>query len=84
LRWPRRGPLQAAFTKPELLELGALERTDIDVAGSADLDSLSARRGRLRWPRRGPGIIEDSTAVVADQSAVGIEGDGGGRRDLLR
>jgi ferredoxin--NADP+ reductase len=38
----RRGPLQAAFTNPELLEMGELERADVEVVGGA-LDALSAR-----------------------------------------
>jgi ferredoxin--NADP+ reductase len=37
----RRGPLQAAFTNPELLEMGVLERADLEVVGS-ELDALSA------------------------------------------
>jgi ferredoxin--NADP+ reductase len=37
----RRGPLQAAFTNPELLEMGVLERGDVEVVGG-DLDELSA------------------------------------------
>ena len=37
----RRGPLQAAFTNPELLEMGELERADVEVVG-AELDELSA------------------------------------------
>ena len=37
----RRGPLQAAFTNPELLEMGELERGDVEVVGS-ELDELSA------------------------------------------
>jgi ferredoxin--NADP+ reductase len=37
----RRGPLQAAFTNPELLEMGELERGDVEVVG-AELDELSA------------------------------------------
>src|ERR1700742_908999 len=40
----RRGPAQAAFTNPELLELG--EMTDADVyvdAADAELDELSSR-----------------------------------------
>jgi len=37
----RRGPLQAAFTNPELLEMGELERADLEVIG-AELDELSA------------------------------------------
>ncbi len=38
----RRGPLQAAFTNPELLEMGELERADLDIVG-AELDELSAK-----------------------------------------
>ena len=37
----RRGPLQAAFTNPELLEMGVLERADVEVVG-IELDELSA------------------------------------------
>jgi ferredoxin/flavodoxin---NADP+ reductase len=37
----RRGPLQAAFTNPELLEMGELERGDVEVVGGG-LDELSA------------------------------------------
>jgi ferredoxin--NADP+ reductase len=37
----RRGPLQAAFTNPELLEMGELERADVEVVGS-QLDDLSS------------------------------------------
>ncbi len=36
----RRGPLQAAFTNPELLELGELERADIEII-RGELDPLS-------------------------------------------
>jgi ferredoxin--NADP+ reductase len=36
----RRGPLQAAWTNPELLEMGELELADLDVVGG-DLDELS-------------------------------------------
>jgi ferredoxin--NADP+ reductase len=37
----RRGPLQAAFTNPELLEMGELARADVEVVGS-ELDELSS------------------------------------------
>jgi ferredoxin/flavodoxin---NADP+ reductase len=37
----RRGPLQAAWTNPELLEMGELERADLEVIGG-ELDELSA------------------------------------------
>jgi ferredoxin/flavodoxin---NADP+ reductase len=40
----RRGPAQAAFTNPELRELGELSRADINVdPGEAELDALSER-----------------------------------------
>jgi ferredoxin/flavodoxin---NADP+ reductase len=38
----RRGPLQAAFTNPELLEMGELERGDVEVI-NGELDPLSAK-----------------------------------------
>jgi ferredoxin/flavodoxin---NADP+ reductase len=37
----RRGPLQAAWTNPELLEMGELERADLEVV-RGELDDLSA------------------------------------------
>jgi ferredoxin--NADP+ reductase len=37
----RRGPLQAAWTNPELLEMGELERADLEVVGD-ELDERSA------------------------------------------
>jgi len=37
----RRGPLQAAWTNPELLEMGELERADLEVI-RGELDELSA------------------------------------------
>jgi ferredoxin/flavodoxin---NADP+ reductase len=37
----RRGPLQAAWTNPELLEMGELERAGVEVIGG-QLDALSA------------------------------------------
>jgi ferredoxin/flavodoxin---NADP+ reductase len=56
----RRGPLQAAFTNPELLEIGQLERADIEVA-SGELDELSCkaleRAGRTQ--RRNVEILQD-------------------------
>jgi ferredoxin--NADP+ reductase len=59
----RRGPLQAAFTNPELLEMGELERGDVEVAG-AELDALSAvaleQADKTR--RRNVEIIQDYAA----------------------
>ena len=47
----RRGPLQAAFTNPELLEMGVLERGDVEIVGG-ELDELSA--AALRGGRQDP------------------------------
>ena len=59
----RRGPLQAAFTNPELLEMGELERGDVDVAG-ADLDERSAvaLQDADKTRRRNVEIIQDYAA----------------------
>ncbi len=56
----RRGPLQAAFTNPELLEMGELERGDVDVVG-AELDELSAvaLQQADKTRRRNVEIIQD-------------------------
>jgi ferredoxin--NADP+ reductase len=59
----RRGPLQAAFTNPELLEMGELERADVEVAGG-ELDELSAvaleQADKTR--RRNVEIVQDYAA----------------------
>jgi ferredoxin/flavodoxin---NADP+ reductase len=59
----RRGPLQAAFTNPELLEMGELERADVDVVG-AELDALSAvaLQAADKTRRRNVEIIQDYAA----------------------
>ncbi|HEY4830555.1 MAG TPA: FAD-dependent oxidoreductase [Solirubrobacteraceae bacterium] len=59
----RRGPLQAAFTNPELLEMGELERGDVEVVG-AELDELSAvALGEAdKTRRRNVEIIQDYAA----------------------
>jgi ferredoxin/flavodoxin---NADP+ reductase len=59
----RRGPLQAAFTNPELLEMGELDRGDVEVAG-AELDELSAvaLREADKTRRRNVEIIHDYAA----------------------
>jgi ferredoxin--NADP+ reductase len=38
----RRGPLQAAFTNPELLEMGQLKRADLEIVNGS-IDQLSAK-----------------------------------------
>ncbi len=59
----RRGPLQAAWTNPELLEMGELERADVEVVG-AELDEMSA--GALpeadKTRRRNVEIVQDYAA----------------------
>ncbi len=59
----RRGPLQAAFTNPELLEMGELERGDVEVVGG-ELDELSAvaLRGADKTRRRNVEILQDYAA----------------------
>jgi ferredoxin/flavodoxin---NADP+ reductase len=59
----RRGPLQAAFTNPELLEMGELERGDVEVVG-AELDELSAvaLQQADKTRRRNVEIIQDYAA----------------------
>jgi ferredoxin/flavodoxin---NADP+ reductase len=59
----RRGPLQAAFTNPELLEMGELERGDVEVLG-AELDELSAvaLQEADKTRRRNVEIIQDYAA----------------------
>jgi ferredoxin/flavodoxin---NADP+ reductase len=59
----RRGPLQAAFTNPELLEMGELLRADVEVVG-AELDELSAvaLREADKTRRRNVEIIQDYAA----------------------
>jgi ferredoxin/flavodoxin---NADP+ reductase len=62
----RRGPAQAAFTNPELLELGDLERAGVEVV-SAELDPLSAASLPTadRTTRRNVEIIQEYTARAA-------------------
>ncbi len=59
----RRGPLQAAFTNPELLEMGELERGDVEVVG-AELDERSAvaLKDADKTRRRNVEIIQDYAA----------------------
>jgi ferredoxin/flavodoxin---NADP+ reductase len=59
----RRGPLQAAFTNPELLEMGELERGDVEVVGG-DLDELSAvaLQDADKTRRRNVEILQDYAA----------------------
>src|SRR3954451_24309197 len=59
----RRGPLQAAFTNPELLEMGELARADVEVVG-AELDELSAvaLQEADKTRRRNVEILQDYAA----------------------
>jgi ferredoxin/flavodoxin---NADP+ reductase len=59
----RRGPLQAAFTNPELLEMGELARGDVEVVGG-ELDPLSAvaLQDADKTRRRNVEILQDYAA----------------------
>jgi ferredoxin--NADP+ reductase len=59
----RRGPVQAAFTNPELLEMGVLERADVEVVGG-ELDELSAvaLQEADKTRRRNVEILQDYAA----------------------
>jgi ferredoxin--NADP+ reductase len=59
----RRGPLQAAFTNPELLEMGELDRADVEVVGG-ELDELSvvALQDADKTRRRNVEIVQDYAA----------------------
>src|SRR4051812_17863289 len=59
----RRGPLQAAFTNPELLEMGVLEQGDVEVVGG-ELDELSAvaLQAADKTRRRNVEILQDYAA----------------------
>ena len=59
----RRGPLQAAWTNPELLEMGELERADLEVLGG-ELDELSvlALQEADKTRRRNVEIMQDYAA----------------------
>jgi ferredoxin--NADP+ reductase len=69
----RRGPLQAAFTNPELLEMGELERADVEVVG-AELDRLSAiaLQAADKTRRRNVEIIQEYAARPASGKAITV------------
>src|SRR5436305_3502270 len=69
----RRGPLQAAFTNPELLEMGELERADVEVIG-ADLDELSivALQDADKTRRRNVEIIQEYAARPKTGKAITV------------
>jgi ferredoxin--NADP+ reductase len=92
----RRGPAQAAFTNPELLEMGELERADVEVVGG-EVDALSAAwlEGADRTPRRNVEILEQYAARPASgkpitvrfrflASPVELLGDGDGHVRAVR
>jgi ferredoxin--NADP+ reductase len=85
----RRGPAQAAFTTPELRELGELEGVDVvvdpsdvelDETSEASLeDNATARRNvdRLReYAERGPGTEERRIVLRFLRSPVEVLGEG--------
>src|SRR3954467_10775518 len=71
----RRGPAQASFTNPELLELGELELADV-IVDPADLELDEASQAWLGGgPPRGGGVgrggvIEDGAGERADPARV--------------
>ena len=84
----RRGPAQAAFTNPELLELGELSRADV-VVDPADLDGIEPPTSDTT-KRRNVEILREYAAREAGgkshrialrflRSPVEILGDGDGR-----
>ena len=59
----RRGPLQAAWTNPELLEMGELERADLEVlGGELDERSAAALAEADKTRRRNVEIMQDYAA----------------------
>jgi ferredoxin--NADP+ reductase len=69
----RRGPLQAAFTNPELLEMGELERGDVEVVGG-ELDELSAvaLQEADKTRRRNVEILQDYAARPKTGKAITV------------
>jgi ferredoxin--NADP+ reductase len=69
----RRGPLQAAFTNPELLEMGELERGDVEVVGG-ELDELSAVAllDADKTRRRNVEILQDYAARPKTGKAITV------------
>src|SRR3954454_19966441 len=69
----RRGPLQAAFTNPELLEMGVLERADVEVV-HGDLDELSAvaLHEADKTRRRNVEILQDYAARPKTGKAITV------------
>ena len=69
----RRGPLQAAFTNPELLEMGELDRADVEVVGG-ELDERSAvallEADKTR--RRNVEIIQEYAARPASERPITV------------
>jgi ferredoxin--NADP+ reductase len=82
----RRGPAQAAFTNPELRELGELGRADV-VVDSADLEraddsrNVELLREYAARPRRG---ASHSIQLRFLASPVALEGDDGGPVTAVR
>ena len=65
----RRGPAQAAFTNPELRELGELTRADVVVdPAELELDAVQRRVARGRGRRRPPSATSRSCATTRSAS----------------
>jgi ferredoxin--NADP+ reductase len=67
----RRGPLQAAWTNPELLEMGELERGDVEIVGG-ELDALSqvALGDADKTRRRNVEIVQEYAARPASGKPI--------------
>jgi ferredoxin/flavodoxin---NADP+ reductase len=83
----RRGPAQAAFTNPELRELGELQRADV-IVDPAELDGVGAPEDATRrrnvetlrdFAARGPAGKSHGVSLRFLRSPVEIVGDGDGR-----
>ncbi|HUO71343.1 MAG TPA: FAD-dependent oxidoreductase [Solirubrobacteraceae bacterium] len=69
----RRGPLQAAFTNPELLEMGELERADVEiVGGELDERSAVALQEADKTRRRNVEILQDYAARPATGKPITV------------
>ena len=67
----RRGPAQAAFTNPELRELGELERADV-IVDPAQLEGVEVPEDGDATKRRNVEILRDYAAAdPAGQDAIG-------------
>ena len=67
----RRGPAQAAFTNPELRELGELKRADLAVEPTTWSSTPPASAG---WPRRRDATAQRNVDILRDYAERGHRG----------